>query len=434
MNMKSDFENIHMSQRTPSSREEVVGQKFIDKANASGLNLSVLETDEQVVEALKQNRMLLGPNASLDTIEIVRFLREMGAVLTPEQIAARKKAQEKPVAVLVPEPEFIPVTTDIRLTEVYDETLEDTFSSYRQDENSKAERDAVIDSDDGISELYRDIMDMRTDVEAETDEYYMDFQEVGYSKKEIEQDLRALKNLEKIFETKTNDGEQVRTTKEIATMTEVALEYGVSKLGWYGDRVKVIKASQFDDVLNGIDGILEVIDPVSESNFLGLGIDVTFRGLRNEQYKKKINKLLEDVRSHKPKQVKYFKDHRGESCKKFTIPTMVLSFHPGDVRNLVYMLKRMSESGTAEKFKQHPIKFEIMNQIITQCHILGAFAERHGNPISEKYAAMLSSIEILGKENKEIAAMLSVRRETPVSKRIREIIHEFESSDSRIAA
>lgn len=412
MNMNPDFEKLHMSARTLSSPAELVGDKFAKKAIAAGIDLSSLTTDEAIQLALKNSRLLKGPFATVDLAEVIKFLRDEKLVPTLEEVKARQKAAEKALEQKVepePEPEFIPIQTGIGLVEIENDSLAQNLESAKKIQEIKEVRkkeQAVLGSDEGLDELYEQVVTLQEGRDVETSDYYDEFLAVGYTSEEIAADVADLHKIEEDFARR--DSGSGKKSKKIATLTEVALERGVSGAGWYGDRVKIQPTSKFDDIKRGIDGVLEITEEGNDSKFLGLGIDVTFGGESSYQIKRQ--KLLDGIQRGHVAKIKYFKDHKGVPQKEFIVPKIILSFSLGDVRNLISCLGGMGTEEGKKKFRDNPIKTQILRQIIDQCENLSEYARKYDNPIYKQYDAISGTIRGLSEDYPEIREALADSR------------------------
>ena len=265
----------------------------------------------------------------------------------------------------------------------------------------------------------------------ETDKYYYAFESlVKRGREEIDNDLESLRINQELIKKKLEsltpaEVLRVENAKKIATIAECSVEYAINT-GWFGDNVNVTKTSKFDDIKFGVDEILE-IKKEDSSSFMGLGIDVTYRGLLSEQYKHKFFGLLRSIRSgYKPK-IKYFTNHTGEKMKQFSVPKTILYFNINDVKDFAIMIKHIDEPSGADSFKNSPQKFAVMNQMIIQCEKMAAFAEESNNDIFKKYNDVVSSIKELALKNPELQKMLDARHEDDVSLHMDYLIAEFKA-------
>jgi len=401
--------------KTFATREARIASQLAERYIKKGkIPSDVLYTDKAIEEYIKTNGLV--KDNSISIADIIKELHISGAIPKVRNLKEETKKIKK-------EPEFIP----IRIPEarglhiVNDEGLEENLSSFRK----TIKKDTLVEDSLELDAVYAETLALEKNRDEETEAYYYEFTKIGYSSAEIKKNLEELHQREEAW--KGEQSPETMKNKKIATVTEVALEYAVSELSWYGDKVKIQPTSKFDDVKRRVDDVLEIRTSASESSFMGLGIDVTYRGLHSEQYKNKTFTLLQSIKDGYKTKVKYFKQSDGTPMKEFAIPKAILYFNFGDVKNLVYMLKNIQDPKIKEEFKNHPQKFAVMNQIITQCEKLSAFAKKYNNTISEEYEKILRSINGLAAENPEIKTMIAVRHEDKTSRHLEELMREFEA-------
>ncbi len=402
------------------SAEAMFAQKFKQDVEANKIDISSLHNDEAVKDALARfKRHPKFSNVSLDGI--VAELKKIGVIkpLVPEKKIKVKK-----------EPEHIGIKlAEIKLTAVQiDEKMkENLFRLVKETEQA-----GVFKNDSEFEVIYAKALGLEKKKTSESGEYYYEFARAGLIKggeEETKEDIRLLEERKLDFKNKepvdATEKEAFLKAKKIATITERALAYGVSELGWYGEKISIEPASEFDDVKRGVDEVLEIQKADEDSSFMALGIDVTYRGLYSENFKEKLFTLLESIQDGYKTKVKYFKDHQGKMMREFSVPKIILYFDINDVKKIVYMIKNMDDPKIKEEFRNNPKKFDIMNQIIHQCDMLAAFAEDAKNDIFRKYIEIRSSITELSWSNPEIAEMLSRDGNDAVSQHIAKLIQEF---------
>lgn len=413
------------------------------------VDFSDFTSETEIETFLLQNGLIKDGIPSKD---VMATLRALGVITIPEIVSESKNKKDKKS-----EPEFIPISIEKKeLKIVEDEEGQRHFSEYQEEEKLKEEKDGIFDDEAELDALYADVQKLEKVKGMESDDYYYEFAKAGLIKggeAEVRKDLAKLAEIESAF---GDESQEKSKSKKIASMTEIGLEYGVTDLNWYGDKVKVLRSSKFDDVRRGVDDVLEILKENPEgidvsyggvneklkesaegSSFLGLGIDVTYRGLYSEQYKNKVFNLLKSIRDGYKTKVKYFKDHAGNMTKEFAVPKAILYFDFGEVKKMAYMLKNIDDESVKQNFKNSPMKFDVMNQIIVQCDIMARFARKHGNSIADAYDDVRASIEALAGDNAEIKTMLAVRHEDKTSKHLNELIAQFEAenpADQRAAA
>ena len=85
------------------------------------------------------------------------------------------------------------------------------------------------------------------------------------------------------------------------------MAYCCTKGGWYGEKVRIILTSLFDDIKRGVDEVFLIEKDNEKHDVLGLGVDATFRGLKSKLFKEKFSNLLKSIKDGHKTKIKYFK-------------------------------------------------------------------------------------------------------------------------------
>jgi hypothetical protein len=408
---------------TPSSKEFIAAKKFAEKYIETGEYPGELfDTPEHIAELhafIESLGKKLPPGINVS--EVVSELKKAGALQKP--LVGKK---EKPVEFIETKYITLEGTKSANLGEDQLKLLEANLLM------EELERENVFKNPDELQAVYDRAIEMQLG-RIESEEYYYEFSDAGLIKggrEEVAADLRSLAEVKKAFEakdTKTKEEkERLEEAKKIATITESALAHGVTKHLWYGENVSIEQVSEFDDVKRGVDSVLEIRKEDDESNFMALGIDVTFRGLHSEQFKQKFFRLLSSIRDGHKTKIKYFKNHKQEPMKEFPVPKMVLYFSVGDVKDMVDILK---DKDLDQKEGQQ--KINVLNQIVRSCSILADFAEESQNNIFRRYVAVINSLKEQGWENPHIQEILdNADEESEVTKHLEELVEEFKLLES----
>lgn len=427
MNMKFGMENKQKSESVGfSSRADLSVGKFNQYIQKKKIDPETLNSEDLIKQFISKNHILL-PGVTPE--EVITKLKESGFIKEP--IPEKKIEAEKEV--------IFHKTEFKKLSGI--KKIEDEEIQKRLEENKfflELEKN-VFKNEKELDLVLNQALSLEKENSIETEEYYNEFADAGLIKggrAEVRADLEGLKERKELFKKKIElldqkDAKNKEINKKVATIVERAVAYGVSNLNWYGENVSIEPVSEFDDVKRGVDDMLEIRKEEAESSFMGLGIDVTYRGLLSEQYKEKFFKLLQSIRDGYKTKIKYFKNHKGEMMKEFSVPKIVLYFNVDDVKNLVSMIKNSSDSKILEKFKNSSQKFAVMNQIIIQCELLSSFAEESKNDIFKKYTEIVLSIKELSWKNPEIKEILDKRHEDEVSSHIRFLIQEFKDIEKQ---
>ncbi len=413
-----------------SSKDFLAAKKFKEKYIDTGkLELSLSDTPTDT-EVLKEYIQGLGvrfmPNISPDGI--IEELRKAGIIIPPPPV--EKVKIEKPIEAI--KTEYINLEKP-KSAEVDEQTLKLLEANLLFEEVHKAK---IFKNGEELNVVYEKSLTLEKERPIETPEYYYGFASlVKGGEEEIKNELESLDKRKKDFQDNEPSDLALKNkldqAKKIATITERGLAYGVSELGWYGDNISIEPASEFDDVKRGVDDVLEIKKDGDESSFMGLGIDVTFRGLYSEQFQNKFFNLLKSIRNGHQTKVKFFKNHKGEMMKEFAVPKMVLFFSVNDVKDIVEMVKSADNSDNKNDFNNSPQKFNVMNQIINSCKHLAAFAEESHNNVFRKYVAVENSIKELSWQNPEIKQMLDIKQHDQTSRHLRELITQFKNEEQK---
>lgn len=157
--------------------------------------------------------------------------------------------------------------------------------------------------------------------------------------------------------------------------------------------------SDFDDIRNGADLVLEIVNKhKEEAKHLGLSIDITFSSdLGN--LNKKMERIINDIKKvHKESShVKYFEsDFDGyKGSVDIARSVVVLS------RETVEDLFEKEISRDKEALANHPVQLSLIAQLEEQAETFIKLCESHGNErLSSIYQDILNNIRFLKREKK----------------------------------
>jgi hypothetical protein len=419
-NKKQEFNPV-------SSTEAMFAGKIIEDDKAK-YEIESFNGDEVKIKEFLSSKFKRHPKIKDVSVDLIITELKKADVIKPIVIEKAEKLEK------IPEHIGIDIKNEgINLVE--DEKLKEQLE--RNSFFKELEKAGIFKNDEEFKKIYEKTLALEKEKVPETIKDYLQFAKAGLIKggeEEVKKDFEFVKYLEEKFKkSEPKDLEvnkKLKKAKELATITELGLVYGVSELGWYGKNIKMKSACKFND-FKGTDNIAEIIKEDDESSFLGLGLDVTFRGLYSEQFKDKLFILLESIRNGKKTRIKYFKNHNGEMMKEFSVPKIIVFFNINDVKNLVYFIKNIDDPKVKEEFKNSSLKFTVMNQIINQCNKLATFAEEAKNDIFKKYIDFINSIKELAWENPDIAKMLEIQHDDETSKQMDRLIEEFKATENK---
>lgn len=405
---------------TVGSKEYLSAKKMVDIIKKA--QLKTIGTDENILAITtlieqKMSRLIPGSDIS----GIIQELKNSGFITEPVQ-------EKKPKVVIQPEH----IETE-RITLQGAKKIELTAEENELKEANllldEINRKNIFKNSNELDNLYTRIILENKD-SSETVDYYHEFESViKGGKQEIQKDFDKLQERKELFKQKNDihspNYKKIENAKKIATLTECAVATGVSQLKWFGEKVSIVRASEFDDVMHGIDDLLEIKKDSDESDFLGLGIDVTFRGLESEEFKQKFFKLLQSIFDGYQPTIKYLKDDQGNCKKEFKVPKMVLYFNVDDVRDMIEILRNIGISSEQDSLQNSPQRKNIMNQIIHSCKKLAKFAEECKKPIFRKYYTVINSLKELSFNDAQIDEMINIDHSDKVSEKLDQLIEEF---------
>ena len=234
-----------------------------------------------------------------------------------------------------------------------------------------------------------------------------------YGEAAIKKDSLDVKNLEANFEK--------GPSKKFSELFEAIVASQIEDADLMGPNASVIVPSRFDDIMNGVDSIVEFEEERATSH-LALAIDVT-KGA--EGLKKKFDKIRSSIKDGDLSRVKYFKsdNFRGELRN---IPRVVVGADHPTVENISGLLLRFirmqkssaenrrvkDQSARAQNLTQelmkvrrelasHPLHGIVLIEIREQLQAFQRYAEQTGQQqVAESYRRVSAVIEdIIRKKN-----------------------------------
>jgi hypothetical protein len=195
-----------------------------------------------------------------------------------------------------------------------------------------------------------------------------------YNIDEIEENIKEV--IEKQELIKRRDTPELAHLKKLATILEAILIEGVTKYDWLGEKIKILAPSKFDELCRGIDAVIELSRGDEANEFLALGIDVSFRSVKGEEFELKVENLLKSIDRMRLTQIKYFKDNQGKPIENLFVPKVIISVDGKAIEDLIRIWENKGDE--EESFKNHTIAIDMMGQIAEQCKIFSEYARSRG--------------------------------------------------------
>ena len=161
--------------------------------------------------------------------------------------------------------------------------------------------------------------------------------------------------------------------RQCAMVFEAIIHDMIDMNGWLGDNATAKKASLYDDLVNGIDEIVEFMESdTSATTHLALGVDITF----GTDVINKLDKIKDQIEKGDLGVIKYLltDTYRGEMKN---VPKAVIGC---DMKNLNEITKFWLE-GKKKVLAQHRAKFMILDQIMMQLNNFAQYAEKVSQPV-----------------------------------------------------
>lgn len=142
---------------------------------------------------------------------------------------------------------------------------------------------------------------------------------------------------------------------------------------WLGPNVTTMGASEYDDVVNGVDTIAQIESETSNAH-LGFTLDVTISRLKISQ---KLERIQREINEGTLTTIKYFaspdETFRGKLTK---VPRLIVGVGANTVEELALLAANRENRALAA----HPVRFQILDQMIMQLEAYSEYAKRTGQP------------------------------------------------------
>ncbi len=222
---------------------------------------------------------------------------------------------------------------------------------------------------------------------------------------EVKSDLRTVERLEK--EQAAQNTPQQEIAKRIAEVMEAIVLSEAELSNWLGD-ASTIKASKYDDLVNGIDMFAEFRPSAEGTSTLALAVDVTFG---TQTARKKLEDIKQQIRSGVLSEAKYYQDSDGDFMgMRKNIPRVVIGVSQATVEELAGLWV----NGKKRELGAHPVQRAFLEEIYAQLRAMYDYAKSVGNETTAR--AYVPAMGIVRKllEEKRAAFTYGTIAEDPV--------------------
>lgn len=198
-----------------------------------------------------------------------------------------------------------------------------------------------------------------------------------YGDQVVANDLEKLARLEEDF--KKTETPTSRESKMLADIMEAIIAEWGEQGEWFGPEAATIKTSRYDDIVNGVDAIVEFAEGDNRASHTGLAIDATY----SDEIGKKIKNIKNRIDQGNLGVVKYFESEhlplRGELSE---IPMVIITANARTVKELAELWVNNNKKALAT----HWIQFQILEELINECQFFSAYAQRvNQSDIAKRY-------------------------------------------------
>ncbi|MBC7766449.1 hypothetical protein H7Y21_00435 [Arenimonas sp.] len=207
-----------------------------------------------------------------------------------------------------------------------------------------------------------------------------DFEGVGpYTIEYVASKEIKVKKAEEDFEAKlAQESQEVRSRSEMSKKLADCLEGIILNVKtWFGPTSQIYPTTRYDDYFNGVDLVAERMSG-GALNHHGFALDITYAGYTT--ILKKIERIANKLKKGELGNVDFFKSNDNRFMGQLgEVPLVVIGADGNTMRGLVNMFAE----GEDNKIEDHPVQFQIVEQVLIQCE----FFIRLANEIQDKEIA-----------------------------------------------
>ncbi|MFC1756827.1 hypothetical protein ACFLZC_01545 [Patescibacteria group bacterium] len=218
-----------------------------------------------------------------------------------------------------------------------------------------------------------------------------------YGEKDVQKNLEWVSCRKKQF-AENSAGDKAKKESEMqAVVLEAILTEQIELSNWFGEKACAIKSSEYDDIANGVDTILEFEKGEKDEVLPVVALDVTY----GDRVESKMQRIKEEIEIDKLTDIKYFKSTRLNKKAKdglHNVPRVIVGVDSKAAKELIDLWMDKDKKALAE----HPVQLQILEQTRMQLEAFEIFARKIGN---EKSAEIL-------KRRREIIEKVLEKKET----------------------
>lgn len=201
-----------------------------------------------------------------------------------------------------------------------------------------------------------------------------------FTDQEIDSDLAHVDAKERGFKERAQfHTPEQRVINDNAEVIEVMMPMIIRDFDWLGANTNIIYTSRYDDIVNGIDSVAQLMEP-NESWNIGMEIDFTSS---EEEMKDKIKKIETRLQDGKISSVKYFDSPTTGKLKNLKMPKIAFGISGKEMGDFVSIiadayLSRNKESAQKE-LRNHRMKSRFIELTTNQLREFSKITTEAGN-------------------------------------------------------
>jgi hypothetical protein len=180
--------------------------------------------------------------------------------------------------------------------------------------------------------------------------------------------------------------EEIESAK-LGKIFEAIIFEQIEQSNWLGESTTTIQPSEYDDIVNKVDCVVEIEESPTATSHLALAMDVTISG----HFGDKFAHIKKSIDAGELTKIKYFATDAGNfKGEKSLIPSVVIAV---DRPTLFSMIKAWTQKDQ-KALAEHPAQVKILEEIRVQLKEFAQYAESVDKPrLAEVYRHSLVIVE-----------------------------------------
>ena len=233
-----------------------------------------------------------------------------------------------------------------------------------------------------------------------------------YTREAVDGIVQKVDIYEKLFKEELERLDEVSRNKiEMSKKLSDCLEGIIlNTKSWFGVNSQVYPTTKWDDYANGVDLVVERMSG-DIVNHQGFALDVTYGGYNT--ISKKIKRISDRLKRGNLGKIDFFKSNDGRFKGQLSeIPLVVIGADGNTMKDLVNLFAEKED----QKIEDHPVQFQIIEQVIMQCDF---------------FIELAKQIEDKNSSDRIISAYERLRKDFELIKKTKQMLHVSEGVNFR---